>query len=65
MLLVLYDGDPPEAINVTLDSLGDKPSYKEKGAFYKNIGRLSLFNQLEMRVTTSVDRLVRSRVILL
>lgn len=35
-LLVLYDGDPPD---VTLDSLGDKPSSREKGAFYKNIER--------------------------
>ena len=35
-LLVLYDGDPPGAID---DSLEDKPSHREKGAFYKNIER--------------------------
>lgn len=35
-LLVLYDGDPPEAID---DSLEDKPSHRGKGAFYKNIER--------------------------
>ena len=35
-LLVLYDGDPPEAID---DSLEGKPSYRGKGAFYKNIER--------------------------
>jgi len=35
-LLVLYDGDPPDAID---DSLEDKPSHRGKGAFYKNIER--------------------------
>ena len=35
-LLVMYDGDPPEGIN---DSLEDKPSHRGKGAFYKNIER--------------------------
>jgi RNA polymerase II-associated factor 1 len=35
-LLVLYDGDPPEAID---DPLEEKPSRREKGAFYKNIER--------------------------
>ena len=35
-LLVLYDGDPPEAID---DPLEDKSSHREKGAFYKNIER--------------------------
>ena len=35
-LLVMYDGDPPEAIN---DSLVDKPSHRGRGAFYKNFER--------------------------
>ena len=35
-LLVMYDGDPPEGID---DSLEDKPSHRGKGAFYKNIER--------------------------
>jgi len=39
-LLVLYDGDPPEGSgDDSLDSLEDKPSRREKGAFYKNIER--------------------------
>ena len=35
-LLVLYDGNPPEVID---DSLEGNPSYRGKGAFYKNIER--------------------------
>ena len=35
-LLVLYDGDPPEAID---DPSEDKLSRRGKGAFYKNIER--------------------------
>ena len=35
-LLVLYDGDPPETMD---DTVEDKPSYRGKGAFYKNIER--------------------------
>jgi len=35
-LLVLYDGDPVEDID---DSVEDKPSHRMKGAFYKNIER--------------------------
>jgi hypothetical protein len=35
-LLVLYDGDSPEAID---GSLEDNPSHREKGAYYKNIER--------------------------
>ena len=35
-LLVLYDGDSPEAID---GSLEDNPSRREKGAYYKNIER--------------------------
>jgi hypothetical protein len=53
VLLVLYDGDPPEAINVTLDS------------FLQEHWTSLLVQSAEMRVTTSVDRLARSRVILL
>ena len=35
-LLVLYDGDPPEGVD---DSVEEKPSHRGKGAFYKNIER--------------------------
>lgn len=35
-LLVLYDGDPPEAMD---DSVEDNKSHRGKGAFYKNIER--------------------------
>ena len=32
-LIVLYDGDPPDAIDE------EKPAHRGKGAFYKNIER--------------------------
>ena len=56
-LLVLYDGDPPESNDDTLDNLEDKPSRREKGAFYKNIERKMHLKKKRANVMISLPKL--------
>ena len=55
-LLVLHDGDLSGNLDAMMKGIDQKPSRREKGAYYKNIERKMLLKKKRANVRTSLRK---------